>query len=370
LNIKEYIWIVLGLVALVLNWLFGIFPALYEFIYFRGIFQVIRVAYDYIIGWTPIPMVYVLFLILVQIIYVFLKFKGFKKTNTTFGKIKSVVLPILSFVGAVIFFFYFLWGFNYKQNTLSDQLEFPEVSADSVELYNQSLFFMNRLESLRNTISEDTVALSFEHLPEGMEGEIRRSLEQLLSTWELPTAGRVRVRKLHPKGILLRISTAGVYIPFVFEGHIDAGLHPIQYPFTMAHEMSHGYGLADEGTCNFTGFLTCMVSDNEMLQYSATMSLWRYMARNLRRNAPSLYSRLMKGMNGNVRRDLIAVMDEMDKYPDILPQVRDAVYDTYLKSHGVEGGMSNYSTVVRLMMQWKESDINPELKKKVFDNLK
>jgi len=59
-------------------------------------------------------------------------------------------------------------------------------------------------------------------------------------------------------------------------------------------------------------------------------------------------------------------MDEMDKYPDILPKVRDAVYDTYLKSHGVKGGMSSYSTVVKLMLQWKKSDKNPELKEKIY----
>ncbi len=366
MKIKEYIWIILGLVALIANWLFGIFPVLYDTIYFRGIFQVIRVIYDYILGWVPFPMVYILFFVLVQIIYVFFKFKRFRKAQTVIAKIGSIILPILSFVGAVIFFFYFLWGFNYQQKTLSNQLKLPEVSADSVELYNESLFFMNRLKELRTSISEDTAALSFDHLPDDLEGDIRQSLEGLLSSWNLPTIGRVRVRKLYPKGTLLRISTAGVYIPFVFEGHIDAGLHPIQYPFTMAHEMSHGYGLADEGTCNFTGFLACMMSDDHMVQYSATMSLWRYMTNNLRRAAPTLYSKLVKQMDRNVRRDLIAVMDEMDKYPDILPEVRDVVYDTYLKSHGVKGGMTSYSTVVKLVLQWKKSEKNPQLKKKIY----
>lgn len=366
MKIKEYIWIILGIGALVLNWLFGVFPSFYEVVYFRGIFQGIRILYDYTLGWIPFPMVYVLFFVLVQIIYVFLKFKGFRKAESALDKMKSILLPLLSFIGAVIFFFYFLWGFNYQQKTLSTQLKLLKVKADSLELYGESLYFLERLTTLRNDISTDTLALSFDQLPNDLEREIRRSLEGLLSSWDLPISGRVRVRKLYPKGTLLRISTAGVYIPFVFEGHIDAGLHPIQYPFTMAHEMSHGYGLADEGTCNFTGFLACMKSDNSMIQYSAIMSLWRYMANNLRRHAPTLYAKMVRQMDPNVRKDLIAVMDEMDKYPDILPEVRDVVYDTYLKSHGVKGGMSSYSTVVKLMLQWKKSDKNPELKAKVY----
>lgn len=367
MKLKEYIWILLGLVAIGLNSLFGLFPSLYEAVYFRGVFQLIRVVYDYTLGWLPLPMVYVLFLVLVQIIYIFLKFEAFRKARTSMGKIKGILLPLFSFVGGVIFFFYVLWGFNYQQRIISDQLDFPKVKADTLELYQEALHFTRRMNALRQEISNDTSALSFDHLPEELEKEIRVSLESLLSSWEIPTVGRVRVRKLYPKGTLLRISTAGVYIPFVFEGHIDAGLHPIQYPFTMAHEMSHGYGLADEGTCNFSGFLACMVSDDAMIQYSATMSLWRYMANNLRRSAPKLYSELIKVMDKNVKRDLIAVMDEMDKYPDILPKVRDVVYDTYLKSHGVKGGMSSYSTVVRLVMEWKKSDKNDSLKKKIYE---
>lgn len=368
MKVRKYIWIILGAVSLIFNGLFGIFPSFYDSFYFRGVFQGIRVIYDYTLGWVPFPMVYVLFFIVVQLIYQFLKFKEFRKSKTILGKVWSVVLPILSLLGAIVFFFYFLWGFNYQQKKLNDQLEFPKVVADTTVLYNEVLFFTKKLKLLRNQISEDSTALDFSYLPEDYEVDIRAQLEATFSEWGFPIYGRVRVRELYPKGILLRISTAGVYIPFVFEGHIDAGLHPIQYPFTMAHEMSHGYGIADEGTCNFTGFLACMRSDLPFIQYSASISLWRYMANNLRKGSPKLYRKLMKGISPNVRRDLIAVMDEMDKYPDLFPEVRDAVYDSYLKSHGVDGGLSSYSTVVSLVMAWKKSGYNSQLAKDIYSN--
>lgn len=368
MKLKKYIWIILGLVALVLNWLFGIFPSFYEVFYFKGIFQIIRSIYDYTLGWIPFPMVYILFFVVVQIIYQFLKFKGFRSASGLAAKLWSIILPILSLVGAVIFFFYFLWGFNYQQTNLSKQLDLPKVKADTTELYNEAVFFLDKLQELREEISQDTLPLTFEKVPNDLEVQIRNNLENILSNWDIPTGGRVRVRELYPKGILLRISTAGVYIPFVFEGHIDAGLHPVQYPFTMAHEMSHGYGLADEGTCNFTGFVACMASDDPFIQYSASMSIWRYMANNIRRGSPRLYKKLMRDISPNVRTDLIAVMDEMDKYPDIMPKVRDVVYDTYLKSHGVAGGLSNYSKVVEMTMAWKKSGRDGDLIKKIYSN--
>ena len=283
MKLKSFIWIFLGMLALVLNGLFAAYPALYNAIYFKGIFQVLRVIYDYTLGWIPIPMVYFLFIALVVLIYNFFRFKGLRNGKSKLKILGIVSFRVLSFAGAIIFFFYFLWGFNYQQKALSEKLDFPEVKADSTELFEESMFMLDKLKELRAEISTDTMPLSFEHIPEGLENEIRVNLKNLFQTWDWPVNGRVRVRTLYPKGTLLRISTAGVYIPFVLEGHIDAGLHPIQYPFIMAHEMSHGYGITDEGTCNFTGFLICMGSDDPMIQYSACMGIWRYMAGNLRR---------------------------------------------------------------------------------------
>lgn len=356
----------LGVGALLLNYLFGKFNGLYDVLYYKGIFQAMRYVYDYTLGLIPIPMVYILFFVVVQIIYKVISMKGIKQCVSIPSKIGFVLLRLLSFVGGVIFFFYFLWGFNYKQTHLSDQLSLPEVSPDSTLLYERSMAVLDQMTTIRKRLSTDTIPLSKAYIPDDLEKSLRKGLVTSLDSWDLPTGGRVRVRSLAPKGILLRISTAGVYIPFVFEGHIDAGLHPIQVPFTMAHEMSHGYGLADEGTCNFTGFIACMQSDNDFVRYSAYMSFWRYMASNLSRSSKSLYKDMVRSMDKNVRRDLIAILDEMDKYPDILPEVRDKVYDTYLKSHGVAGGLSNYSKIVEMVFAWYESEHNEEMKGEVF----
>ena len=77
---------------------------------------------------------------------------------------------------------------------------------------------------------------------------------------------------------------------------------------------------------------------------------------------------MIEQMNANVRTDLIAIMDEMDMYPDIMPKVRDAVYDTYLKSHGVAGGLSNYSKVVELTIAWKKSGRDAALVEDIYSD--
>jgi hypothetical protein len=49
-----------------------------------------------------------------------------------------------------------------------------------------------------------------------------------------------------------------------------------------------------------------------------------------------------------VKNDLRAIYNEMDKYPDILPTVRDVVYNNYLKAQGISEGIQNYSRILML----------------------
>lgn len=351
------------------NYLFTRFPAFYEVVYFNGFFQIFRVLYDYTFGLVPFAMLYVLIILVIYMIIQFSK-HVFLKEKSIFQYFKKLLFSISSFLGGFVFLFYTLWGYNYKQVNISERLSFERVEVDTLVLMEEAITFTKKLNALRTLISNDSGSLTFTHLDKDLETNIRVNLEQILNSWDIPTNGRVRVRKLMPKGVLLRISTAGVYIPFVLEGHIDAGLHPIQYPFTMAHEMSHGYGIADEGTCNFIGFLVCMNSESEFMQYSASVSYWRYLVNNLNKYAPHSYNIVVRELDQNVKEDLKNIRIQMDKYPDVLPQIRDVFYDQYLKSHGVKGGLSNYSTVVRLVLEWKNSNHNQSLKSSIYNTIK
>ena len=180
------------------------------------------------------------------------------------------------------------------------------------------------------------------------------NVEKLLEKLGYPTAGEVRGRLLQPKGILLRFSTAGVYFPWTGESNIDAGLHPVQIPFTLAHEFAHGYGFTDEGTCNFLAYLACIQSDNKLFRYSGQLSYWRYLASAYRRHNREAYKVFFEKLPKGVVADLYDIDANSDKYPDILPRFRDAAYDTYLKTQGISEGEKNYSRIIMLVKSWRE----------------
>lgn len=352
---KRYTGLILGVFAILVNYLFNTFPNLTEAVYYRFFFQILRVIYDHTLGLLPIPMVYFLFALIVWWIAQRLKDVGdaFKKKDGLFKGIGRFLLRTVNSLGWVLFMFYTLWGYNYAKIPFEERMDLPTVKADTTQLYREVQSITSELIDLRRTFLTDTAHYTQSEVPNSLESDLRDIQEVMFNEWGEPSLGRVRIRTLRPSGILLRISTAGVYIPFVLEGHVDGGLHPLQVSFTMAHEMAHGYGYTDEGVCNFLGYLTCMKSKDPQVRYSGLLGYWRYLMSDMRKSMPQTYKQYWKEVPRPIRVDINDISIQMDKFPDIMPAARDIVYDNYLKSHGVKGGISNYNDIVRLVAQWE-----------------
>jgi len=268
----------------------------------------------------------------------------------------ATIRSLLILASILVIMFYWMWGFNYNRVSLEKHLEFDDVSIDSVTFANTLTTTINTIVDLRGAFNMDERVISMTKNTTEFETECRQSLARILQEMDYPINGRVRIRRLFPKGSLLRISTAGVYWPFVLEGHIDPGLHPITWPFTMTHEMGHGFGFTDEGTCNFLGWLGCVSNDDAFIQYSGWMGYYRYLLINFRRNYPESYPTIYEAIPDVVLHDIKSIEKYANRYPDIFPKARNAFYDNYLKTHGVKGGLANYSKIIKLVHAWTEQN--------------
>jgi len=339
--------------------IFSFFPQLVETVYSRGIFQIIRVIYDNTFSLSPIPLLYVfIFLFIVWRIYVFSKKK--RKQSSIKLKMLNFIFSLTAFIGGLIFFFMLLWGFNYSRIPIEDQLNIIPKRLSDGELEKE--FQRASAELLVNYSNYEELRKEEGFNLDDIENKIRKEIIKTLRLFGYPTPGRVRARLLKPKGILIRISTAGVYLPWVGECHIDAGLHPIQIPNVMAHEFAHGYGIADEGSCNFVALHTCLNSDNLFYKYSASLSYWKTVASNYRNYFPENYKEYKASMPKGIWDDIKAINDNLDKYPDIFPSVRNFFYSNFLKSQGISEGIKNYSRVILLEIAFNKSKKDLESK--------
>lgn len=347
-------WIGLGLSTLLIRFVAGYFPQGVERLYSRGLFLAVRWFIDYLLAWTPFPLMY---LFVAAMLFLGIRFfaRLFDKGTPLAKKIIDGSLSLGAFGGALIFFFFFLWAFNYSRLPIERQLNIQPRPLTLDELFAELETETQTLVQLRNEIAGITdSAFTAEYLPEKLERKVRRELESWLDLHDFPTTGKVRGRFLYPKGIFLRFSSAGLYWPFTGEGHVDAGLHSVVHPYVLAHEMSHGYGFGDEGTCNFLAYLATTQSSEPAIAYSGQLDYWQTLAVNCRRYDPERYQAFREKIPAGIRSDIRAIYNNNRRYPDIIPHYRQLVIDPYLKSQGVKEGIKSYDRVIMLVKAWRK----------------
>ncbi len=353
---KKIIWIILGALAILLK--VFLTPEMVEQYYSRGFFKFIRLMIDGIFGWLPFPLLYlfvpaVLYWVIKKIIGLWKWDIGWK------AKFISAFSTLIAFVFGGIFFFLVLWGFNYGRVPLEKSLGFETNPIGKAELWQELQEETKEIIRLRKMIPGVTdSALTEEFLPPHLENHLRANLIGVFQRQNLPVTGTVRGHFIYPKGIFLRFSSSGLYFPFTGQGQIDAGLHPLQWPYVITHEMGHGYGYGDEGTCNFIAYWACSKSADPAIAYMGRLAYWRTLAANNIAYDAEKYFAFRETLPPGIIADLDAINDNLLKYPDIMPRLRYYAYDSYLKAQGIDEGIKNYNRVIMLVRGWKEKNGN------------
>lgn len=357
---KRHRWLWLGLAALLLRVLYGLFSALCEYSYSRGFFLGLRWCIDNSTALLPFPAVNVLFFVLLGwaafVIYKNVKKRDAKRTWRQWWG--NFFINFGNFTGGVVFFFLVLWGFNYARIPVEVQMGLEVRKLYAEELRAEADYLSKACSLERAKIPNiDTHAITesqFGFSPSELEQEMHRCLVAVLRDYNFPTVGWVRGRQIYPKGLLYGFNSSGVYIPFTGEGHIESALHILQKPFTMAHEMSHGYGFGDEGTCNFLGYLACLRSQHPAIRYSGQLNYWRYVFGELRFSDPDYYSKYRPLIDRGMHNDLKAIYAEMDKYYEFIPGLQAVAYEAYLQIQGVQEGLQSYDRMVLMVVAWRK----------------
>lgn len=323
--------------------------------YSRAIFPRIRQFWDASLGQIPFPLYYLFWVLIVLLLLRWLL--GIKRQKGWKKRLIYALQSLTIFSCWLLASFLWLWGFNYGRNPVEQQLDFKVYSLSKEELSQSVVDGAAELAELRAKVKgPDTTALIQDYTAVEWEMMVRPLLVQALKSHHYPTPGRPRGRQLYPKGLLLRFSSAGVYWPWVAEGNVDAGNHPLLKAPILAHELAHAYGFGEEGTCSFWSWLAGEQAQSPYLRYAFRLHYWRDLARKWLSVDRDAYTSLFRHqLDPGVRQDIISIVINQRSYPDFLPAIRDVAYDTYLKSQGVQDGLLSYGRVVQLVEGYRRN---------------
>jgi Protein of unknown function (DUF3810) len=336
-------WLWSGVAAMMIRIGFGFFPQLTENLYTNFLFQQIRTALDVLWGWGTFPKVYIIVAIFIGSLLFFIA-KNIRAQHGFLPRLRAFGSTLLMYICFLLATFLWFWGFNYARPDFRTLIQLPKTTFSNEALANEFEASTQTITQLRAQFD------AFQYVFQ--EDSIRNEVKSAMHALQLTPTGSPRARLLYA-GTLLHFNTSGVYFPWTGECNIDAGLHALQQPFTLAHELAHGFGVTDEGACNFIAYIACHNSRNIATKYSGELSYWRYVAANMKAVFPEKYKISRDNLSPAIKNDLLAIKKNMDEYADWMPVLQPLMYDTFLKSQGVKAGMMSYSEILLLVHDWK-----------------
>lgn len=330
--------------ALLLRFLFLIFPGFFEAVYFKSIFPAVRQILYPIGSFLPIAGYYIL--IGIALFWLVWRFPRKRKDLKTFGR------RLLNFLGGSAALFLLLWGYLYVGQGLAERMELPKTDEEYnvAELY---ITAMNEAAELRKDISLDHDSASVENLMIPKRGTLTTAaVGEVLSTYGYPTQTPVKIRRVKPEGTLRRLGIGGIYNPFSGEANVESSAGGITGTFTTAHEVAHAMGVTGEGEANFAAYLALRYSENPVFRYAAEYSLWRYIAREVRVQLPEEEQiKLAALIPAELNIDRRAIWERAAPHRAYFPEISEAMNDSYLKIQGVEAGAEDYNAFVALYLR-------------------
>jgi len=325
-------------------------PGLLEHYYSRGVYPLIANLVSGISSLIPFSLwdTFWIFAILLIITGIFL---------ALFGKLKWrwLVLRITQSMALLYALFYLVWGFNYFRPKLETRIGWEKPKTDEA-------VFRSILDSMIVHANSSYIPVSpadYPWIDQLVEDSYRRNSTRLGINY--PNGSR------HPKTMLFssffaKSGVSGYFGPFFNEVHLNYYLLPMEYPYVLAHEKAHQFGITNEAEANLAAFIVCTTSDDQRLQYSGYVNLLVYFLSDAAglKDAREYIRRIEKPVIFDLRfqrRHWQGLQNKM------LDQVQTAANNAYLKTNHIEEGVKNYNQVVGLVISWYFNENHKILKK-------
>jgi len=249
----------------------------------------------------------------------------------------------------LIFLFYALWGLNYYAPPLADRMGLDVKARSSQELYELCTYLADNANELAVQVERDENG----QIPEIDFTETAKQVAVDFST--VTGRSETRAKYIIASEPFSYTQITGVFVYLTGESNVNKNNTSAALPFTMAHEMSHRYGIAPEDEANFFAFYTTHQSDDPLVQYSSYMMALMYCQNKLYASNKTLYQELRATYCEELAADFSQYGEHWAQYEGEVAEKATTVNNTYLQAQGQEDGVKSYGRMVDLMLAWYET---------------
>ena len=148
------------------------------------------------------------------------------------------------------------------------------------------------------------------------------------------------------------INFTGFYFPFTGEANVNVDSPACFIPSTIAHELAHQRGVAEEDEANFVAVLACLTDGDARYCYSACLLAYCHLGNALYRADYDAWLDNYQRLSPGVRADLAENSAYWARFETPISTVSDSVYTGFLHSYGQTLGLQTYGKCVDLLVAY------------------
>ena len=261
-------------------------------------------------------------------------------------KIKAgwLLLRTLQLAAILYSFFYFSWGFNYFREPIEKRLNWKR----HIEKKDMFPAVLDSLVSAANACRTEIKISDYPAIENLVEESYRSNALRL--GYRYPNGSR-RPKTMLYTWFFAKSGVSGYFGPFFNEIHLNGELLPTEYPFVLAHEKAHQFGISGEAEANFMAWYICQSSNDNRLKYSASIQLLQYFFAD-----PFHHEAIREYLKRFDKRAMADIMAQRNHWKELRNETLDKAQTTannaYLKTNKIHEGVMNYNSVVRLTIEW------------------
>ena len=161
-------------------------------------------------------------------------------------------------------------------------------------------------------------------------------------------------KPVHFSRIMSYINFTGFFFPFTGEANINTDAPACLMPSTIAHELAHQRGVAEEDEANFVAVLASLESGDPVYSYSACLLAYIHLSNALYDSDYDAWLENYRRLSDGPRRDLEENNRYWERYETPAGTVSDQVYTGFLQSYGQSLGLKTYGKCVDLLIAYYE----------------
>lgn len=261
------------------------------------------------------------------------------------------ILNLAATASIICFIFVFFCGINYHRLTFTEVSGLEVKDSTTQELYNLCYDLTYKVNSIRETLSEDERGVVTTNLPvDSLAQKCKDSYDTLESEYPTLVAGYSASKKVYFSEAMSYTGITGIFFPFTYEANVNVDIPVFSIPSTMCHELTHLRGYMREDEANFISYLACKASNEPFIQYSGYILALTHSINRLYGDDSEMYYKIYDELSDKVKTDLRFSNSYWAAHEGVVEEISDKVNDVYLKVNQQDDGVKSYGRMVDLLL--------------------